>query len=170
MKKTKLILSALFLVMGLVATASEELPSIPEICYDTVEGTQFCTTDNEGNVKVFVYNAGWCPPCNSEMSELSDMYPEFEGKKVTFASLSGEGFARGSKPDQAFLKAWKKKHSIPDGFVVAGKYKDFGKAFGASGSIPFAVVLDQSGNKVAGGFLSASSIGNKVRSLLKHED
>ncbi len=139
--------------------------SIPNICYDTLEGTQFCTTDNVGKVQVFVYNAGWCGPCNQEMAELADVYPQFEGQAI-FASLSGEGWSRGSKPNKTFLSEWKSRHSIP--FVVAGKYRDFGKAFNSPGSIPFAVIVDKKGDVSKSGFMSASEISSRVRQLIRN--
>ena len=124
MKITTLaVLSVVCLLQSTTQAKPTQKPKeIAKICYDTVDNSQFCTTDHLGNVQVFIYNAGWCPPCNSEVHELSNSYKQFEGKAVTFASLSGEGFDHGTKPDKAFLEAWKAKHNIP--FVVAGKYKD----------------------------------------------
>lgn len=165
MKTTALVLLAACALLQNKVYASEYTPKeLTKICYDTVDGSQFCTTDNLGKVQVFIYNAGWCPPCNSEVSELSRNYNQFEGEPVVFASLSGEGFQHGSKPDQAFLKAWKAKHNIP--FVVAGKYKDFGKTYGATGTIPFTAIVDGAGNIVAKGNMSPSSVVAKVKSLL----
>lgn len=139
-------------------------PSIPNVCYDTLENTQFCTHDNVGKVQVFIYNAGWCGPCNSEMHELSQDAVQFEGQPVVFASLSGEGWSRGAKPTAKFMGEWKAKHGIP--FVVASKYRDFGKAFNSPGSIPFAVIVDKSGAVSKSGFMSSSEISNRVRQLL----
>lgn len=156
------LLTALFLAAPLFAA-----PSLPEICYDTVDGGQFCTTDNVGNVQVFVYNAGWCGPCNNEMDELAETYGQFEGKAVTFASLSGEGWSRGAKPDKQFLSEWKARHHIP--FVVAGKFRDFGQKFNSPGSIPFSVIIDKEGNVADKGFLGASEIAERVSSLLGGE-
>ncbi len=170
MKITTLaVLSVVCLLQSTTQAKPTQKPKeIAKICYDTVDNSQFCTTDHLGNVQVFIYNAGWCPPCNSEVHELSNSYKQFEGKAVTFASLSGEGFDHGTKPDKAFLEAWKAKHNIP--FVVAGKYKDFGKAYGASGTIPFTVVVDQTGNIVAKGNMSPSSVVAKVKQLLGNAD
>lgn len=159
--------AVLALLVQVSPVSASEINEIPKVCYDTVDAQQFCTTDNLGKVQVFVYNAGWCPPCNAEMGDLSKMYPEFANQEVVFASLSGEGYARGSKPDQTFLKSWKAKHKIP--FVVAGKYKDFGKSFSAPGSIPFAVIVDKAGNVEQKGFVSANQIRSIVRKLLQQD-
>jgi len=146
------------------ASVMDETREIAKICYDTVDNSQFCTTDNLGNVQVFIYNAGWCPPCNTEVRELSQSYKQFAGKPVTFASLSGEGFESKSQPNKAFLEKWKAKHKIP--FIVAGKYKDFGQAYGATGSIPFTVIVNKQGNISSKGFMSSSSVVAKVKQLL----
>jgi thiol-disulfide isomerase/thioredoxin len=162
--KIALVLSLFVFTSGAAFGIWDEGVRIPNICYDTVEGTQFCTNQNLGNVQVFVYNAGWCPPCNEEVSELSQIHKQFEGKAVTFASLSGEGFKHGTRPDKAFLEAWKKKHKIP--FVVAGKYRDFGFEFEGPGSIPFTVIVDKKGNVAKKGFMSTNSIVSHVKRLL----
>ncbi len=102
------------------------------------------------------------------MGELALQHKQFEGKKVTFASLSGEGFKKSAKPDKTFLDAWKSKHKIP--FVVAGAYKDFGKVFGPSGSIPFAVIVDTKGNVVKKGYIDATEIVSLVKKELQKEE
>lgn len=161
----KPILLALALFVALPIFAGDAA-DIPQLCYATLEGGQFCTRDNLGKVQVYLYNAGWCPPCNSEMGELAGEVGEFDGQNVIFASLSGEGWQRGSKPDATFLKSWKAKHHIPATLVIAGKFRDFGGQFGNPGSIPFAVIVDQQGNKSQSGFLSVSQILGDVRKLL----
>lgn len=138
---------------------------IPRLCYTDIDQNQFCTHDNVGKVQVYLYNAGWCPPCNEEMDELAAAYPEFENAPVVFASLSGEGFSHGTPPDATFLKGWKNKHQIP--FTVAGKNRDFGKTFGNSGSIPFAVIVHPLGFVVKKGNLDVAEITSTVRELLK---
>lgn len=161
----KAALLALALVMSApVATLAHAGQQLPELCYETVNGGEFCTTDNLGNIQVFIYSAGWCPPCNAEMRELAPAYQEFAGEPVTFASLSAEGWARRSQPDQAFLRAWQQKHNIP--FVVAGKFRDFGQNFNSPGFIPFAVIVDPDGNVAKSGNLSAHQILSEVRRLL----
>jgi len=138
---------------------------IPRLCYGDVDQNLFCTHDNVGKIQVYLYNAGWCGPCNAEMEELADSVAEFEGAPVVFASLSGEGYSQGNPPDQTFLKSWKAKHHIP--FSVAGKNRDFGKTFGNPGSIPFAVIVHPLGTVVKKGNLSVSEITKVVRDLLK---
>lgn len=163
MKYASLLAVLAFTQIGAMANATPF--ELPKVCYTTVDAKEFCTTDNLGKVQVFVYNAGWCGPCNQEMGDLSQLYSEFANEPVVFASLSGEGYQRGTKPDQTFLKAWKKQHSIP--FVVAGKFRDFGKAFDAPNSIPFAVIVDKEGNVHQKGFIGANQVASIVRQLLQ---
>lgn len=159
----RMILS-LGILTSLIFAVNSKAVSIPNKCYTTLEGTQFCTHDNLKKIQVLVFNAGWCGPCNNEMEELAPASAEFEGKSVVFASLSGEGWSHGQKPDATFLKEWKDRHSIP--FVVAGTFKDFGKDFGAQGFIPFAAIVDGEGNVTKSGSLSAAAITSEVRRLL----
>ena len=81
----------------------------------------------EGYTRVLIHNAGWCPPCNDELSALSKEVHVFNNDPVTFISLSGNGWRHGSAPDTQFLKEWKEKHNIP--FVVAANPSDFGGTY-----------------------------------------
>jgi len=163
MKPIQRYFARLVFLLALSSITAQAVP-LPEICYDKVEGGQFCTTDGLGWVQVYIYNAGWCGPCNQEMKELSAAYPEFSIQPVVFVSLSGEGWTRGAKPDATFLAEWQAKHRIP--FIVAGKFRDFGKAFNSPGSIPFAVIIGKDGTVVKSGFLPAHEITAKVRELV----
>ena len=158
MKSMLMSFALLFVVSG-VAKAD-----LPKICYSTVDGGQFCTTDNLGKIQVLIYNAGWCPSCNEEMSQMPGVANQFSGQPVVFASLSAEGWSRGEKPETAFLRAWQERHGIT--FIVAGKYKDFGKAFDSPGFIPFTVIIDKQGNVAKSGALEVSDISDEVRQLL----
>ena len=165
MKTLSLVAFAVLMSNCFIAYPAGFDSTLPKVCYETVNAAQFCTTDNLGKVQVYIYNAGWCPACNSGMSELSSAHVEFANAPVVFASLSGEGFSRGSKPDKVFLQKWKQKHGIP--FVVAGKYGDFGTDFQANGAIPFVVIIDKSGNVVQNDNLDTDQILSTVRDLLK---
>ncbi len=148
------------------ATSSFSAPELPNICYDKLEGGQYCTTDGLGWVQVYIYNAGWCGPCNQEMHELAALHAEFSIQPVVFVSLSAEGWSRGQKPDATFMGEWKAKHKIP--FIVAGKHRDFGKAFNSPGTIPFAVILKKDGTVAKSGSMSAQEITGTVRGLLEN--
>ncbi len=154
------------IAMVCFGTRSFSAPELPNICYDKLEGGQFCTTDGLGWVQVYIYNAGWCGPCNDEMRELSMLFDEFSIQPVVFVSMSGEGFGHGTKPDVKFMGEWQQKHKIP--FIVASKYRDFGKAFNSPGTIPFAVILKKDGTVAKSGSLSAQEITGTVRALVEN--
>lgn len=118
---------------------------IPNQCWKTSEETQFCLRDAQGSVRVLLFNAGWCGPCNSEFEELVPRVSEFQGKPVSFISLSASGWSQSQSPDTKFLTEWKDKHEVP--FVVAGSPKDAGKQFFEPPLyIPSVVILDAMGN------------------------
>lgn len=111
-------------------------------CWDNEVPKKICMDDYKDRVRVLIYSAGWCLPCNREARELAKV-KEFDKKPVTFISISAEGWKGGSKPDEAFLKEWKAKHSIT--YETVGKHRDFGKDFADSGAVPFVVVVEKSG-------------------------
>lgn len=114
-------------------------------CWKTVEEKQVCLEDFKGSVKVLIHNAGWCGPCNMEMDELAKRVVEFDGKPVTFLSLSAYGWTSGSLPTTQFLTEWRDRHHIP--FTVAASPKDAGKDFFAPPLyIPNVVIVDRKGN------------------------
>jgi len=120
---------------------------VPEMCWTASDDSQHCLSHNPNNVRVLLYNTGWCPPCNAEFKELSPAVKEFDGKAVTFISLSSQGWKKGSTPDKQFLNEWKDKHAIP--FTVAASPKDAGKAFFEPPYyIPSVVIIDQKGKLV----------------------
>jgi peroxiredoxin len=111
-----------------------------DMCWDDDQGQQVCLNQYKG-VKVLLYNAGWCGPCNSEFDELSTAVQPYL-TKATFIGVSGNGWSQRSNPDQAFLKQWRSRHNIPTEVVIAGKKNDFGQTFG-HGSIPNVAVINK---------------------------
>lgn len=116
---------------------------VSDMCWKNDQNQQVCLNDFKG-VRVLLYNAGWCGPCNDEFDEISPRVKEFDGKAVTFISLSGAGYSSGSQPNQSFLQSWRNRHSIPSSVVVAGSPRDYGQSFGHS-AIPNVAVIDPGG-------------------------
>ena len=103
--------------------------------------------------------------CNGEFEELVPRVSEFDGKGVTFISLSIAGWSSGELPSTQFLKEWKTKHAIP--FVVAASPKDAGKMFYTSPRIPNTVIVDREGKLAFKGINpGADRILDEVRRLL----
>ncbi len=143
------LLFGLVVAMGLYAqvglAALEKGDVVPNKCYTTVEGKQFCLDDAKDTVRVLIHSAGWCGPCNDEMQQLAPKVAEhYKGMPVTFVSVSAYGWTSSSLPDQIFLNEWKTKFSIP--FLVVGSHRDAGKAFfDPPLFIPNAVIIGKDG-------------------------
>jgi len=138
---------------------------VSDISWTDVNNDTIHLSDHGNQIRVLLFNAGWCGPCNSEMDELVPQVSEFNQKQVTFISLSAEGWERGDSPDQTFLRSWKKKHHIP--FFVAASPDDFGSDFSDQSYIPLVAIIDSHG-KLAYSAVSpgADAIVQEVRSLL----
>lgn len=131
----------LYFLICLPALAKYEVgDTVSDKCWDQLGGTKFCLKDAKDTVRVLLYSAGWCGPCNSEFQELVPKVREYPG--VTFISLSASGWSSSSMPSQKFLGEWKSRHSIP--FVVAASPRDSGKDFFSPPFyIPAVVVIDK---------------------------
>jgi len=79
-------------------------------------------------IRVLLYNAGWCGPCNNEFDELRDQWAQFDGQPVTFISLSAQDYNH-KAPDQSFLQSWRSAHGIPANVYVAASPNDYGSEF-----------------------------------------
>jgi len=141
-------------------------------CWKDSQDAQICLEDPDlqNRVRVLLYNAGWCGPCNDEFGDIKDATDEFEGKLVTFISLSSEGWNYGSRADKKFLNDWRTTHKLDQAkasFVVAGSARDAGKDFFKDTYIPNVVVIDLNG-EVAYKAINpgVSAIAAEVRKLI----
>ena len=126
------------------AAVIEKGEFVPNRCWTTVDDKPFCLDYALDTVRVLIHSAGWCGPCNIEMSELASRVKEFEGKPVTFINLAVQGWAHGSMPTKEFMTQWKEKHKIP--FTVAASPKDAGTAyFTPPLYVPSVVIIDRNG-------------------------
>ena len=114
--------------------------TVGEMCWKDVTERTVCLSDAANNIRVLLYNAGYCPPCNQEFAELVPKVSQFNNQPITFISLSEAGWAGGLKPNTQFLQEWKAKHQIP--FMVAASPRDGGIAFGAE-DIPNVAIIDK---------------------------
>lgn len=117
---------------------------VDNLCFTGETGARTCTEDYANTVRVLVFNAGWCGPCNEEFDELGQRVGEFHGDAVTFISVSGNGWSRNASPDQTFLHEWRERHNLPQSMVLTGKRGEYGQEFGHS-AIPNVAVLDKTG-------------------------
>lgn len=141
----------------------------PNVCWQDDADARVCS-DDFARVRVFLFNTGWCPPCNTEFSHLVNSLAEFEGKAVTFISLSAEGWSRGSSPTKAFLEQWKTRHSLAAckaHLIVAASPRNAGHDYFVSPSIPNVVILNVNGEVAYKAIApSLSTVAAEVRKLL----
>jgi thiol-disulfide isomerase/thioredoxin len=140
--------------------------TVGNLCWKNQLDKNVCLNDSAGDVRILLYNAGWCPPCNTEFKELVPQIGEFKNKNVTFISISAEGWSRGAIPNATFLKEWQSKHNIP--FEVTGNRRDFGKDFfNPPNYIPNVVIIDEN-NKLTYAKVNpgADAIMDEVRNMV----
>ncbi len=123
MKKT--ILSLAFAFAASTAFGLTEVGDQPKnYCWTDMNNAQVCLEDaaHKDSVRVLLYNAGWCGPCNTEFSTLASATNKFKGKPVVFISLSSDGWSRGAGASSNFLKEWFTRHRLNTAqasFIVA---------------------------------------------------
>ncbi len=151
----RLIVMLIFLFSNHSLIALTEVGDKPKnYCWTDVAGQQVCLEDKTHDfaVRVLLFNAGWCGPCNSEFATIGSDMAKFKEKNVVFFSLSCEGWNYGAAPNQTFLTEWSTKHRLAQAqaqFVVAGSPRHCGgDFFGAGTGIPNAVVVDTMGEVV----------------------
>lgn len=141
------LLLTLFVISSVAFSVIKEGETVPNWCWDDVNGKKVCIDDYKSNVKVLIYSAGWCGPCKNEMAELSGKVKKFFRKDVVFFSLSSQGWTGNSPADATFLKSWKTKFNLNFGkdiqFVVAAAQDDFGRNFFSNPGIPNVAILDK---------------------------
>ncbi len=157
--------AVLSVVFALVSQSAFALFAVGEkptnYCWQDADDNKVCL-DDLCQVRVLMYNTGWCGPCNAEFNEVVSTTNEFNGKPVTFISLSAEGWSAGTKPDKKFLQEWRAKHKLDRGLaniLVAASPRDAGRDFFASPSIPNVVIID------AGGEVAYKAIGPGMKEV-----
>ncbi|NBX93232.1 MAG: hypothetical protein EB078_00615 [Proteobacteria bacterium] len=141
--KALLVLSALTLSM-MSWSVVEVGEKSPELCWKNVQSKEICLRNVHNKAVVLIYNTGWCPGCQEEISELSKRYDEIKKDDALLISLSAEGFQHGQPANEEFLNQFQKKYQIP--FEVASSPNNAGKEFFKPPYyIPATVILDRNG-------------------------
>lgn len=122
-------------------------------CWKDMNDQSICLDDPsiQSQIRVLMYNAGWCGPCNSEFQELVSETKQFKNKLVAFLSLSASGWSNAAPPDKKFLKEWSTKHKLEQAeaqVLVLGSARDAGKDFFEDVYIPNVAILDGNGTIV----------------------
>ncbi len=119
-------------------------------CWKDMNDQSVCLDDPsiQSQIRVLMYNAGWCGPCNSEFQDLVKETNQFKNKAVVFLSLSASGWSQAAPPDKKFLKEWSTQHKLDQAeahVLVLGSARDAGKDFFEDVYIPNIAILDGNG-------------------------
>lgn len=137
----KLILATLLLI-GIVTTASAQLP---KVMLKNIDGKAVSTDTLSNNGKPFIIDffATWCKPCNRELTAISEVYEEWQeetGVKVIAVSIDQAQNINKVKP-LVDNHGWQYE-------VLLDPNSDFKRALGIQ-TIPYVIVCDGKGNIVA---------------------
>lgn len=139
MKKTLVILTALFLFLG-----SRAFAQVPAVTLKTMDGktVRTDTLSNGGKPFIIDFFATWCKPCNRELSAIAEVYDEWQeetGVKIFAVSIDRAQNINKVKP-------LVDNHGWPYE-VLLDPNSDFQRALGVQ-MIPYTLIVDGKGNIV----------------------
>ena len=137
----KKLLLATLLLLGIVTTASAQLP---KVMLKSIDGKSVSTDTLSNNGKPFIIDffATWCKPCNRELTAISEVYDDWKketGVKIFAVSIDQAQNINKVRPlvDQ---EGWEYD-------VLLDPNSDFKRALGIQ-MIPYVLVCDGKGNIV----------------------
>ena len=160
----KKLLLATLLLLGIVTTASAQLP---KVMLKSIDGKSVSTDTLSNNGKPFIIDffATWCKPCNRELDAISEVYEDWQketGVKIYAVSIDQAQNINKVRP-LVEQKGWNYD-------VLLDPNSDFRRAFGGQ-MIPFVVVCDADGKVVFqhNGYTEGAEneLYDKVKQLVK---
>ena len=160
----KKLLLATLLLLGIVTTASAQLP---KVMLKSIDGKSVSTDTLSNNGKPFIIDffATWCKPCNRELSAIGEVYEDWvaeTGVKLYAVSIDKAQNANKVKP-------LVNQHGWPYE-VLLDSNSEFRKSFGGE-MIPFVIICDGEGKVVFkhNGYTEGAEqeLIEKVRELIK---
>ena len=138
----KKLLLATLLLLGIVTTASAQLP---KVMLKSIDGKSVSTDTLSNNGKPFIIDffAKWCKPCNRELTAISEVYEEWQeetGVKVIAVSIDQAQNINKVKP-LVDNHGWQYE-------VLLDPNSDFKRALGIQ-TIPYVIVCDGNGKIVS---------------------
>ncbi|MCB0531844.1 MAG: TlpA family protein disulfide reductase [Lewinellaceae bacterium] len=142
MKKLLLVFAACFFAFGLAA--QDGTKALPSANLKTLEGQVLNAQDlaKSGKITVLSFWATWCSPCKKELDAIMDYYEEWqETYDMELVAISVDDPRTAAKvPAMVAQKGWAYR-------VLLDYNKEFQQAANVS-SVPYTILLDQSGNIV----------------------
>jgi cytochrome c biogenesis protein CcmG/thiol:disulfide interchange protein DsbE len=118
---------------------------LPEVTLSDVDGKKINVADlgKTGKLTVFSFWATWCIPCKKELTNIADLYDEWQKKynvQVVAVSIDDSRSAGKVKP---YIESQKWTYQ-----VLLDVNQDLKRAFNIQ-SVPFTVIVDATGKVVA---------------------
>ena len=160
----KKLLLATLLLLGIVTTASAQLP---KVMLKSIDGKSVSTDTLSNNGKPFIIDffATWCKPCNRELKAIHEVYPDWQeetGVKLIAVSIDQAQNINKVKP-LVDANGWEYD-------VLLDPNGDFKRALGIQ-MIPYVLIVDGKGNIVYkhNGYTDGAEneLIEKVRELIK---
>ena len=134
----KKLLLATLLLLGIVTTASAQLP---KVMLKSIDGKSVSTDTLSNNGKPFIIDffATWCKPCNRELKAINEVYADWQdetGVRVVAVSIDEAQNAQKVKP-MVDAAGWEYQ-------VLLDPNSDFRRAMGVN-MIPHVFVIDGNG-------------------------
>ena len=160
----KKLLLATLLLLGIVTTASAQLP---KVMLKSIDGKSVSTDTLSNNGKPFIIDffATWCKPCNRELTAIAEVYDEWvEETGVKLYAISVDQAQNVNK-----VKPLVDSHGWPYE-VLLDPNSEFKRALGVQ-MIPYVLICDGKGNIVYkhNGYTEGAEeeLIEKVRELVK---
>ncbi|MBL7803639.1 MAG: TlpA family protein disulfide reductase [Saprospiraceae bacterium] len=140
MKKTLLALVVCFVALGAFA----QNKTLPSVNVKTLEGQTLNVQElgKSGKITIISFWATWCSPCKKELDAIKDYYEDWQKDyDVVLVAVSVDDARTAAKiPAMVEEKGWEYR-------VLIDSNKEFQQAANVA-SVPYTILLDQSGNIV----------------------
>jgi peroxiredoxin len=157
---------AFFAFAGFSQTALRVGENAPIFSAAGMDGTQYDLNELKGSVVVLTFWSTKCYICQQEFPKMNQVVRSFDGKKVTFLSLTMEN----EDKVESFLKSNKIVSTIvPNSFGVLLQYADRDKRGYLDMGFPSYFVIDQQGvlKHRSSGWDKTGQISSTINNLIQ---
>jgi thiol-disulfide isomerase/thioredoxin len=134
--RTVLLLSTLLLNVDLQARGPEVGKAAPALQATLLDGSQFRSADQTGQVIILNFWATWCAPCRAEMPALDAYYQKYRDEGLNILAISMD-----DPEDEAKVRQVMAGFSFPAAMARNANFKDYGRIW----RIPLTFVIDRGG-------------------------